>query len=129
MAGALMFGGLTPDEAAAKFRECPMTYQEDFMFMGPKAFTFYFPAIETFLFDTKAEEADEYDDRQAWILSHCIQNQLAAGGSEVAHLTPRFLALSRFVRENVAWFTTDTGEQQRIRSAWQDVDESVKAIS
>ncbi|MBL8820867.1 MAG: hypothetical protein JNL96_20010 [Planctomycetaceae bacterium] len=43
------FGGLTLDEATNKFRERPEIYQEDFMFMGGKAFAFYFPVVEAYL--------------------------------------------------------------------------------
>jgi hypothetical protein len=42
------FGGLTLDQAHARFRENPLGYQEDFMFMGPVAFAFYFPVIEDY---------------------------------------------------------------------------------
>jgi hypothetical protein len=35
------FGGLTLGEAFVKFEESPETYQEDFMFMGGKAFARY----------------------------------------------------------------------------------------
>jgi hypothetical protein len=43
------FGGLAIDRAKAKFRENPLLYQEDFMFMGTKAFAYYFPVIEEYL--------------------------------------------------------------------------------
>ena len=37
------FGGLTLDQAKTRFAENALYYQEDFMFMGTKAFLFYFP--------------------------------------------------------------------------------------
>src|SRR5437016_1967456 len=67
------FGGLTLDEAHAKFRENPLYYQEDFMFMGGKAFAFYFPVVEQHLRDVSTTDCE--DDREAWILAHCIRMQ------------------------------------------------------
>src|SRR5262245_51618579 len=64
------FGGLTLEEANKKFRENPLIYQEDFMFMGGKAFAFYFPVIESFLRETPAGLDSE--ETQAWILAKCI---------------------------------------------------------
>ena len=43
------FGGLTVDQAYEKFCENPNYYQEDFMFMGGPAFTFYFPIIDRYI--------------------------------------------------------------------------------
>ena len=43
------FGGLTVDQAYEKFCENPGYYQEDFMFMGGPAFTFYFPIIDRYI--------------------------------------------------------------------------------
>ena len=69
------FGNLTLDEAHARFCECPELYHEDFMFMGGKAYAFYFPVIERFLYEV-TEVADVPDDREAWILACGIQKQL-----------------------------------------------------
>jgi hypothetical protein len=74
------FGGLTLAEAHSKFRERPEIYQEDFMFMGGKAFAFYFSVIEDYLRQTPEAESED-DDRQAWILAKCIHNQFNAGTS------------------------------------------------
>lgn len=40
------FGGLTLEEVNRKFRENPFYYEEAFMWMGGKAFDFYFPVID-----------------------------------------------------------------------------------
>src|SRR5438046_1075541 len=81
------FSGLTLDKAAKKFRERPCTYQEDFMFMGTKAFVFYFPIIEDYL--REIGSAYEGDDHEAWILAHCILNQFEAKpGRDLVQLIP-----------------------------------------
>ncbi len=41
------FGGLNLPQAYDRFCKNPHYYQEDFMFMGGKAFAYYFPVIES----------------------------------------------------------------------------------
>ncbi len=77
------FGGFTLDEAHKKFEESPIRYQEDFMFMGGKAFAYYFPVIEKFL-------QGKSDDSQAWILAKGISIQFSGKNIPlVEHLAPR----------------------------------------
>jgi hypothetical protein len=59
------FGGLTLDEAYQRFIENPVSCQEDFMFMGPVAFCYYFPVVERYLYAFRVE--NEWEDSQAWI--------------------------------------------------------------
>ncbi len=115
------FGGLTLEQANAKFRENPIVYQEDFMFMGPNAFAFYFPVIDSYLRETEA--CDECDDREAWILACCVQFQLQGSvPPPLEGLLPRILDLTKFVRGNLALFTADAPDQQRIDSAWSQIE-------
>jgi hypothetical protein len=61
------FGGLTLDQAYKRFLSNSLSYQEDFMFMGPAAFSFYFPVIERHLYEFKTDcESDDV----AWILAN-----------------------------------------------------------
>ncbi len=102
-----MFGGLTLSEARAKFLDRPDSRQEDFMFMGGKAFSYYFPVIEEYLRETPEKEP-EGDDRQSWILAKCILNQFRMSTSDhMAHLAPRIISLSQFVRDNLQRFGDD----------------------
>jgi hypothetical protein len=106
-------------QANRKFREAPEFYQEDFMFMGANAFVFYFPVIESYLRETV--ECDEYGDRQAWILAHCILSQYKSDSPRLKHLLPRILELAAFVRHHIGLFTRDPDEQQRIDTAWRQL--------
>ena len=54
------FLGKTLTEAEALFREASLYYQEDLMWMGPRAFQFYLPAA---LNDLKSEAARGPNDR------------------------------------------------------------------
>lgn len=118
------FGRLTLDAAMKKFPEKAECYQEDFMAMGSRAFSFYFPVIESYLINSPVEY--EGWDRCAWILAHAIKSQLQRDTrSVVLHLVPRIRNLIRFVRQNIARFDDDLAEQSRILLAWAELDEVV----
>jgi hypothetical protein len=116
------FGGLTLAEARQKFRENPAYYQEDFMFMGGKAFAFYFPVIEDYLRESPEVEGG-YGDREAWILAKGIQSQFETKtASYVAPLAERIVALSKFIQANIVSFGDDEEERQRVSDAWRELD-------
>ena len=119
------FGGLALEAAKERFQQNPECYQEDFMFMGSRAFAFYFPVIESYLLDAPSE--DDSFDRCAWILAHVIINQLQWDTkSYVLPLIPRIRSLIQFVRQNIASFDNDEAEQARILLAWTELDEVVR---
>jgi hypothetical protein len=119
------FGGLTLEEANRRFREHPEYYQEDFMFMGGKAFAYYFPIIETYLHETSA--ANPYDDRQAWILAHCITQQLYKDAPlEVLQLIPRVLNLAEFVLANTDLFDPEPVEGHE---AWRELQSRIASLN
>jgi hypothetical protein len=114
------FGGLTLDEAHIRFRENPIYFQEDFMFMGGKAFAYYFPVIESWLQDVP--DADSCDDNQASILAHCLKMQFEGDNlTHVRHLAPRILHLAAFVLKNIRRFGADDRERQRVADAWTEL--------
>jgi hypothetical protein len=119
------FGGLTLEEANRKFREAPEMYQEDFMFMGGIAFAFYFPVVDSYLRETSTP--CDGDDRQAWILAHCINLQFAGDvDPQVKLLAPRVLDLAEFVQTNINLFAHgDVDEQHRIGDAWQQLKDRI----
>ncbi|MCA9013586.1 MAG: hypothetical protein KDB01_27735 [Planctomycetaceae bacterium] len=120
------FGGLTLDEAHAKFEECPESYQEDFMFMGGMAFAFYYPVIERFLRKTIAIPADLRGDRQSWILPQCIKNQFEGPGNvDVRQLRDSVLELCAFMIENVGLFADDWNDVAEIENQWRDLRQLV----
>jgi len=122
------FGGLTLDQAHAKFQENPLWYQEDFMFMGLRAFAYYFPVIDHHLRNVP-ENHDGGDDHQAWILAHAIMQQF-----EVAHLpilktlAPAIRDLAAYVQQMIHRFGTTATEQMRVADAWKQVMEQINAI-
>lgn len=122
------FGGLSIEEAVEKFRECPLTYQEDFMFMGSKAFAYYFPAIDGYL--RSYPDMSECDNDVAWILSQCIQAQFDSSTlADVRHLSERVIDLAIFVCESIEQFDLDDDERQRVIEAWTKLRQHVLSIS
>jgi hypothetical protein len=121
------FGGLTLDEAYARFCEQPAYYQEDFMFMGGIAFAYYFPVVEKYL-RTVPEVNSDGDDHEAWILAKAIQNQFEGDHARhLQHLKERVIALADFMCENLARFGSDDAERQRIGDAWSELVAQIMA--
>lgn len=120
------FGGLTIEQARAKFLENPSYYQEDFMFMGGRAFAYYFSVVEDYLRSVPPGPND--DDREAWILAHGIKNHFTGIDlPHVQHLNDRILALAEFVVGNLDRF----GEKQdcdRVAEAWSELRDKVKSM-
>jgi hypothetical protein len=120
------FGGLTLTEAAQKFREAPDVYQEDFMWMGGKAFAFYFPVLENFLSETPV---DAGDDREAWILAHAIKMQFETESlPDVVHLAPRVLSLADFVLANLHRLDPDPRPGYEVGPAWHGLRSLVESV-
>lgn len=121
-----MFGGLTLEEARIVFLDRPESRQEDFMFMGGKAFAYYYPIIEDYLRAAQSEETQD-DDREAWILAHCILNQFRQSTRDhVLPLAPRIIALSQFLQDKHSG--DPEHEHLRIADAWAEVESVAKTI-
>ena len=118
------FGGLMLNEAIARFRENPLYYQEDFMFMGTDAFLYYFPVLDTFL--RGIPDAESEDDHETRIIAHCIAAQFHERSMQrLRAITPAVLALADFVRDNVRRFAANVGERNRVARAWHDLASQV----
>lgn len=67
------FEGLSRTQALVKFRDCPFTHQEDFLWMSPPAFLFYFPVIERYLYEFDKAEPTDFSP-----LASCIANAISS---------------------------------------------------
>ena len=124
------FGGLTLDQAKAKFQQHPEVYQEDFMHMGGKAFAYYYPVIDEYLRETPLVAPEDRTDREAWILPQCIKNQFQGWNYPyVRHLEGRVLYLCRFVRENLHLFGSEAEELQQIDEQWRALQRHLENLS
>lgn len=88
------FGGLTIDEAYDKFCERPELRQEDFMAMGDRAFTYYFPVIDKFV---REKEPQEAFDLVAHILALGIVRHISAERPLARAVYAQIIDLCHFV--------------------------------
>lgn len=93
------FGGLSLAEAHAKLCECPEVYQEDFMWMGDRAFVYYFPVVDRYL---RTVEASQELDQAAWIFAHAIAIHVRTEPTPVNALHDRIEQLCSFVLAELA---------------------------
>lgn len=116
------FGGLSLPEAYQHFLDCPENRQEDFMFMGPKAFLFYFPVIERYLYSVCVSH--ELDYCPTWILGQAFISQLKqAGADEVPELRRRVAKLAGFVRSHLDRYAMDPEEKEMIDTGWAELEQ------
>ena len=109
------FGGLNLDEAYSLFCENPLHYQEDFMFMGHKAFVYYFPVIDRFI-----RNGD--DDQEASIIGLDIAFQVTHEDiTKFASIKNDMIELSKFVLNNLDRFGETKSKPNKLASTWKNL--------
>ena len=111
------FRGFSVEDAYNKFCESPEFYQEDFMFMGPIAFSFYFNVLEKYMATVQPE--DELDDCCGWIIGCGIESQLEEIRSE--DLIDKILRLSDLVIDRYLNFPIDDADKLQVIEKWEEV--------
>jgi hypothetical protein len=118
------FGGRTLSEAFEIFLSNPLHYQENFMFMGCRAFGYYFPVIAKYLREIRY--ADDWDDCQAAILGHGVKLQFGWNGTVLPEqLLKEIESLSEVVQTRLAEYAVSEDEQKRIEAVWKEVDQEL----
>lgn len=115
------FGGLSREEAYAKLCESPETHQEHFMWMGDRAFAFYFAALERYLRDD--EPSCEFDEI-AFVVAHDIGSHLPARGPEARAIYDRLTRLCDFVLDRLRGLQERDGRSHpvhEVTAAWRDL--------
>lgn len=122
------FGGKSLDEAYEHFLTNPFGYQEDFMFMGPAAFLYYFPVIELFLASIPRDI--DSPDLTAHILAKAIQFQLensdALRASEL--LMSRIRSLPNKVIPQIPKLAEKPDDQACVARAWHDLQKYIAGL-
>ena len=120
------FGGLSIEQAYNKFIGNPMYYQEDFMFMGERAFLFYFPVIDRYLREFRVGHGPgDRDDSWAAILATGLMMQFMSPTACLAPIYQRVVDLSHHVRGRIAELATDAEEQENIDRNWQKLQAQI----
>lgn len=129
------FGGLTLEEAFWKFQKDPEEYQEDFMYMGSKAFAYYFPVLERYLLVTPVWYED---DGVIWCqilgLGEAIQmqyNDLCC--DEVRELVPRVRSVIEHVEQAIDIsahskhpYYSDPEIYEHVMEEWEKLDQHLQ---
>jgi len=115
------FGKLTLPQAWELFSKNPLHYQEDFMFMGPAAFAYYFPVLDRHL--REAQAADEDDDNEAWIIGCGVEDQLASGHRFEESFLQEVADLAVYMRDFVA--KQGLEDCENITAIWERVEAAV----
>lgn len=90
------FGGLTLDEAREKLSENSLYYQEDFMFMGPRAFRYYVPAIINYIqSETSTGDADIIN-----CFASILTFRLEIEAAELVAVAPLLVSVCRYIVEH-----------------------------
>jgi hypothetical protein len=94
------------------------------MFMGCRAFHFYFPVIDEYL--QAAPDLGERDDREAKILATCIALQFEWHGATVSsELRHRISHLCAFVRSHLNQYAESPEDQKAIDGVWRKLEEKL----
>jgi hypothetical protein len=118
------FGGRTLSDAYEVFLSNPLHYQEYFMFMGCRAFDYYFPVIDKYLREIRYE--DDRDDCEAAILGHGVKAQFSWNGAVLLdQLLQEIESLSEIVRSRLTEYAASEDKQNRIGSVWTEVDQEL----
>ncbi|MDB6132267.1 MAG: hypothetical protein JWM59_510 [Verrucomicrobiales bacterium] len=124
-----MFGGLSLEEAYVEFLKDPWLRQEDFSWMLPKAFEYYYPVVDRYLRSVNIHDEDECheDGCEARGLGFSIESQFHwTGGARPADYVVREIRrLSLFVRGHLSHYSKDPEERARIDESWRKLDETV----
>ncbi|SHI55768.1 hypothetical protein SAMN02745181_0382 [Rubritalea squalenifaciens DSM 18772] len=120
------FGGLSLEQAYELFLTHSAYYQEDFMFMGVKAFDYYFPVIDRYMREVTGDE--EGYDCELSILGCGVAAQLEYSGSGISdRLLGEIERISEYVLSHLGQYSPAPKDQRRIAREWKRVDEQIAA--
>jgi hypothetical protein len=115
-------GGKTLEEVCEMMLSNPLTYQEDFMWMGAPAFKFYFPAIDRYL--RSLPVATEDDSTEARILSACIQMHFDCH-EDMRGIHEQVISLCDYVTSHSENMDFDGARREEIRVRWSGLRQRV----
>jgi len=90
------FLGKTLEEAEALFRENPLHYQEDLMYMGPKAFGFY---VQAAINDIQSPAADG-DSDMVNCFAGTLEYRLKYEGDALRPIADKLASVCRYVLDH-----------------------------
>ena len=110
------FGGRTLDEAYAIFRENPVRYQEDLMWMAPKPFCFYLPIALRYL--------ESEDARRDADIINCLASDIGFHfecGHDIAAAFPCIRSICDYVLSHYMKFDVNVAIYGDLRSKYEQL--------
>jgi len=121
------FGELSLKQAYELFMTAPQNYQEDFMFMGPVAFAYYFPVIDRYIREVTG--SGDGDHTEVSILGSAVAGQLEWNGAGFGdERVGEIEDLAAYILANVSQYSMAEKDQRRIRREWAGVESKVAAL-
>jgi hypothetical protein len=111
------FLGKTFEDAVRLFQENSLFYLEDLLWMGPKAFCYYFPAAAHYL----KSDAGEGDTDALRCLASIIHSRIHDDGVLVSDIYPVIQDLADFVIQNRKQFDTSLSFYRLEIQAYRDI--------
>jgi hypothetical protein len=119
------FGGKDLEEACAIFARCPEVYTDDVMWMGERAFQFYFPIVDRYLRARSPLQAeDDPPIVSIKFLGCCIQFHFHCH-EDMTGLHGQIIQLCDYVNSHLDHYTLKPEEQEEARSYWIDLRQQV----
>lgn len=114
------FGELSLMQAYRVFVENPDCYQEDFMYMGPKAFQYYFPVIDKYVREVVGNS--EGHDCSVAILGSGIEAQCNDGTFRMNEsFNSEVSELCEYVLSHLSQYSPAAKDQRRVERTWSRV--------
>ena len=124
------FGGLSLDEAFNKFQENPLCYEEDFLFMGHKAFVFYFPVLDRYLREMCELPPALRNYLRVRSIPQCIQFQFDDPvDAHLLSIKEAVIELCELVLTNLKDFLDEWVDEKDIEKQWQQLKQRVSQYS
>lgn len=120
------FGGLSLEEAFNKFQENPLCYEEDFLFMGHKAFVFYFPVLDRYLREMREKPRVKRDSSSVRHIPQCIQFQFDDPvDAHLLSIKKAVIELCDFMLTNLQDFLDEWVNAKAVERYWQQLKHRV----
>jgi len=114
------FGGLTRAQAKEKLKSAPEVYSGDFTWMGEKAFSFYFPAIDELILESLHEgDGSSFEELIFWLV---LPFRTQFGPSRLSSLEkqkPRALELCHLILQGIETWSEDFQDAEESKEEWE----------
>jgi hypothetical protein len=119
------FGGKDLEDACAIFASCPEIYTDDVMWMGERAFKFYFPIVDRYLrAQSPLQAEDDPPMMSAEFIGYCIQFHFDCH-EDMSGLHAQIIDLCDYVNSHLDHYVLELEKQEKAHTRWADLRQQV----